>query len=92
MNILAINPNTGKQHLQDIVLLSIGTGGKAAAAGKATPTAPALVIPPVPSLLTTCDAGGCWDSLGNRYNGTGTTLVGPTGKLCIRIGDRIECP
>lgn len=71
---------------------SIGTASKADAPVKVTPSVPAIVIPPAPSVLTTCDAGGCWDQLGNRYNGTGTTLMGPTGKLCIRIGDRIDCP
>ena len=71
--------------------ISIGADRKAVAPVKAAPVAPTIVIPSVPSVLTTCDAGGCWDNLGNRYNGTGGTLIGPTGKLCIRIGDRIEC-
>jgi len=71
--------------------ISIGAEPKAAAPVKAAPAAPTIVIPSAPSVLTTCDAGGCWDNLGNRYNGTGATLIGPTGKLCIRIGDRIEC-
>ncbi len=72
--------------------LSIGTATKADTPVKVTPSVPTIVIPTAPSVLTTCDAGGCWDQLGNRYNGTGTTLMGPTGKLCIRIGDRIDCP
>jgi hypothetical protein len=71
--------------------ISIGADRKAVAPVKAAPAAPTIVIPSAPSVLTTCDAGGCWDNLGNRYNGTGGTLIGPTGKLCIRIGDRIEC-
>ena len=71
--------------------ISIGPDRKADAPVKAAPAAPTIVIPSAPSILTTCDAGGCWDNLGNRYNGTGGTLIGPTGKLCIRIGDRIEC-
>jgi hypothetical protein len=50
-----------------------------------------LKTPSTPSVITTCDAGGCWDNLGNRYHGSGTTLFGNTGKPCIRNGDRIEC-
>ena len=71
--------------------ISIGADRKAPAAVKVAPAAPTIVIPSAPSVLTTCDAGGCWDNLGNRYNGTGGTLIGPTGKLCTRIGDWIEC-
>ena len=71
--------------------ISIGADRKADAPVKAAPAAPTIVIPSAPSVLTTCDAGGCWDNLGNRYNGTGGTLIGPTGKLCVRIDDRIEC-
>ena len=71
--------------------ISIGADRKAVAPVKAAPVAPTIVIPSAPSVLTTCDAGGCWDNLGNRYNGTGGTLIGPTGKLCVRIDDRIEC-
>ena len=57
----------------------------------AMPAQQVLATPSVPSVVTSCDAGGCWDNLGNRYNGTGTTLIGSTGKPCIRSGDRIEC-
>lgn len=71
--------------------ISIGAERKADAPVKAAPAAPTIVIPSAPSVLTTCDAGGCWDNHGNRYNGTGATLIGPTGKLCIRMGDWIEC-
>jgi hypothetical protein len=71
--------------------ISIGAERKAAAPVKAAPAAPTMVIPSAPSVLTTCDPGGCWDNLGNRYNGTGATLIGPAGKPCIRIGDWIEC-
>lgn len=71
--------------------ISIGTDRKAAAAVKPAPAAPTIEIPGAPSVLTTCDPGGCWDNLGNRYNGTGATLIGPTGKLCNRIGDWIGC-
>jgi len=71
--------------------ISIGADRKADAPVKAAPASPTMVIPSAPSVLTTCDATGCWDNLGTRYNGTGTTLIGPTGKLCIRSGDWIDC-
>jgi hypothetical protein len=72
--------------------ISIGADRKADAPLKPAPATPTIAIPSGPSVLTTCDGGGCWDNLGRRYNGTGTTLIGPTGKLCIRSGDWIECP
>lgn len=72
--------------------ISIGADHKADAPVKPAPASPTIVLPGAPSVLTICDAGGCWDNLGKRYNGTGATLIGPTGKLCIRSGDWIECP
>ncbi len=59
----------------------------------ATPPAPAAapVVPSVPSVVTLCDAGGCWDNLGRRYHGAGSVLYGPDGKTCLRSGDMIEC-
>jgi hypothetical protein len=72
--------------------ISIGADHQAAAPVKAAPAAPTKVTPNAPGVLTLCDSGGCWDNLGNRYNGTGATLMGPTGKLCVRTGDNwIEC-
>lgn len=54
--------------------------------------APQVLAPPsAPSVITACDAGGCWDNLGKRYNGIGTTLFGNTGAPCIRTGNQIEC-
>lgn len=44
-----------------------------------------------PSLITTCDASGCWDTLGNRYNGTGRTLFRTDGRPCTRTGNSLEC-
>jgi hypothetical protein len=61
--------------------------------------APAFSIPaplpipaPQPSVITSCDSGGCWDNLGNRYNGgAGGTYFGPTG-ACQDIGGMMQCP
>jgi hypothetical protein len=74
--------------------ISIGADHKADAPVKPAPATPTIAVPSEPSVLTTCDGGGCWDNLGRRYNynGTGPTLIGPTGRLCVRSGDRIECP
>jgi hypothetical protein len=71
--------------------ISIGAERKAAEQVKPAPTVQTLVIPGPPNKITVCDAGGCWDNLGNRYHGTGTTLYGPAGKPCIRNVDWIDC-
>lgn len=44
-----------------------------------------------PSVITSCDAGGCWDNLGNRYNGTGNVMHGSNGKTCVRSGTTLNC-
>ena len=52
------------------------------------------VVAPRPSHpfhITSCDAGGCWDNLGNRYNGTGSTLFRTDGKTCNRVGGMLQC-
>lgn len=49
--------------------------------------------PPQPSTITNCDAGGCWDNLGNRYNrGAGNTHFPTTGGSCQLIGGMMHCP
>lgn len=54
----------------------------------ATPNPPAIK----PSTITSCDAGGCWDNTGGRYNrGAGNTFFGPRG-ACQSIGGRMLCP
>jgi hypothetical protein len=51
---------------------------------------PPLAIPR-PSIITTCDASGCWDSEGRRLNNAGPTLMGPHG-LCSGSGNIVNCP
>jgi hypothetical protein len=48
---------------------------------------------PLPAPLSSCNAGGCWDSQGNRYNGTGdgSRFVSPEGRLCQTHGQFIHC-
>jgi hypothetical protein len=53
----------------------------APAAAARVPVAP----PPDPATVRNCDAGGCYDAGGQRYNGgVGTTLLGPQGQLCTK--------
>jgi len=56
------------------------------------PAAPRTTSPP-PVPLSNCNAGGCWDSQGNRYNGTGdgARYVSPEGRLCQTHGKFIHC-
>lgn len=47
----------------------------------------------VSNRLTNCNASGCWDGLGNRYNrtGDGSKLVGPDGRMCRHRGGNVQC-
>jgi hypothetical protein len=48
--------------------------------------------PPAPSILTSCDASGCWDNLGGRYNkGAGNSYFRADGKFCQSIGGQMNC-
>jgi len=44
-----------------------------------------------PPIIASCDPGGCWDTNGKRYNGTGTTFFGPAGP-CTKAGTTLICP
>lgn len=48
---------------------------------------------PPPSLITNCDAGGCWDNVGNRYNrgGGNTYFPGAGGGACQKVGNLMQC-
>mgnify|MGYP000002198776 CR=1 FL=1 len=52
---------------------------------------PSPIARPAPSTITSCDSGGCWDNVGNRYNGGGNTLFRPDGKACQKIGGMLQC-
>jgi len=49
--------------------------------------------PPVD--VNSCDAGGCMDRNGKRYNGRAEPENGvyldPQGRRCVRSGDRLQC-
>ncbi|MDM0025474.1 hypothetical protein [Variovorax saccharolyticus] len=53
------------------------------------PTAPGAA----PAPLGSCNAGGCWDSQGNRYNSTGdgSRFISPQGRPCQVNGQFIQC-
>jgi len=51
---------------------------------------PALAIPR-PPVVTSCDASGCWDSNGTRYNQQGPVLLGPRGVCTLQAG-ALNCP
>jgi hypothetical protein len=59
------------------------------------PPSPALSTSPVPitrpSIVTHCDAGGCWDNEGRRLNRIGQDLMGPRGG-CLPSGAGFICP
>ena len=47
---------------------------------------------PPPTRMNSCDAGGCFDTGGVRYNGgVGSTLLSPQGQLCTRGVVNAQC-
>ncbi|MDL2357235.1 MAG: hypothetical protein QFF03_18420 [Pseudomonadota bacterium] len=68
----------------------VSGGERPAVAVPAPPTttmpAPPPTTMPAPAVrLNSCDAGGCTDISGARYNGgVGNTLIGPRGQLCTK--------
>lgn len=66
------------------------------------PVAPAartgvpVIVPPVnipapPPAITGCDAGGCRDSAGNRYDGSNGVYLNGSGRQCQRTGTSMQC-
>ena len=46
----------------------------------------------VPPIIMSCDAGGCWDDFGNRYNHAGGgNLFRQDGRFCMRTGSDLMC-
>jgi hypothetical protein len=48
-----------------------------------------------PVIVNSCDAGGCIDPNGTRYNGRSepenNVYLDPQGRRCVRSGDRLQC-
>ncbi|KQW88433.1 hypothetical protein ASC94_23705 [Massilia sp. Root418] len=53
--------------------------------------APAPVPAPAIRPLGTCDAAGCRDASGTRYQGTGPVLLDPAGRPCRTDGQWVQC-
>lgn len=65
-----------------------------AACGRAPASATPVYspAPKAPSVITSCDDGGCWGSDGTRYNGgTGGTYFRSDGKVCQKVGVEFQC-
>ncbi|NHZ61723.1 hypothetical protein [Massilia genomosp. 1] len=53
--------------------------------------APPAIAPP-PAVISGCDAGGCTDVNGVRYNGAaGNSVIGPQGRSCTNNGVVVQC-
>ena len=65
-----------------------------APAPPAVPPRPTNAAPPqaLPPQVARCDAGGCWDSQGQRLNRSGGQLGNPQGRLCTQQGTVLSCP
>jgi hypothetical protein len=60
--------------------------GAPSGAGLSPTQAPPPVDVPRPAAITSCDAGGCLDSNGQRYSGSGPVLSGPKGPCTVQAG------
>ena len=64
-------------------------------APSASPNRIPIPAPPIgPSVITNCDAGGCWDNVGGRYSkGAGNIYIPASGGgACQMIGGMMHCP
>ncbi|MES3022251.1 MAG: hypothetical protein V4857_11790 [Pseudomonadota bacterium] len=53
---------------------------------------PAHAAPSGPVQINSCDAGGCTDTNGVRYNGgAGNAALNPQGRLCTTNGATVQC-
>lgn len=58
----------------------------------APPVALPTPIAPPPAVINRCDAGGCTDVNGTRYNGAaGNSVIGPQGRSCTTNGGIVQC-
>jgi hypothetical protein len=52
---------------------------------------PATVAPSSTRPLGPCDAAGCRDASGTRYQGTGPVVLDPSGRPCRTDGQWVQC-
>lgn len=57
----------------------------------ALPPSPAVPMPRAPQPVGACDAGGCRDASGARYNGAGNATLDANGRICHRNGTFLQC-
>ena len=55
------------------------------------PVPPAPVAGPGIQPLRQCDAGGCRDANGTRYQGSGGVVLDPSGRACRTDGHWVQC-
>ncbi len=55
------------------------------------PPTPAVPMPSLPRPVGSCDAGGCRDTSGARYNGAGNATLDANGRICHRNGAFVQC-
>lgn len=80
-----IHLSNGSQGVQQGVLLDRENEAKEEARRKARRQN-------MPPIITSCDAGGCWDDFGNRYNHAGGgNLFRQDGRFCMRNGPDLQC-
>jgi hypothetical protein len=76
-----------RRSVQQVIEPTPRIGGADVYGPTLTPRPPAaLSVPrPAPGRINGCDAGGCNDTSGQRYNGgVGNTLLSPQGQLCTK--------
>lgn len=57
----------------------------------APPPLPVPRQPEIPTVVTSCDATGCWANDGSRLQRSGNNLLGPRG-ICTTQGALLHCP
>lgn len=82
------SPNPGRVARPPVVVPPPATAARPALPPAAPPPPVAIQRPPA---ITSCDAGGCWDSNGTRLNRMGPGLSGPSGP-CTAQGGFAYCP
>lgn len=89
----AANPNLATlQGRRSLMHAACGLPEPTTPVADPTPRPPTPHRPRTPSLVTTCDATGCWDNRSWRYTrGPGNTLYGVNGP-CQRVGNALVCP
>lgn len=81
---------SGAPHPPQAVAPPVVTAAPSAPLPRSEAPPPPLAIPR-PTVITTCDPAGCWDSEGRRLNHMGPLLVGPRG-ACTVQGGLVNCP